>query len=64
MTQGKRYDLELETYTTKGRLIDIRTTGVVTMENNTLVKLIGIFQDISEQKANQRRLEKSNATQY
>ncbi|MFT6283709.1 MAG: PAS domain-containing protein [Arenicella sp.] len=64
MTQGKRYDLELETYTTKGRLIDIRTTGVVTMENNTPVKLIGIFQDISEQKANQRRLEKSNATQY
>ncbi|AGH45282.1 hypothetical protein [Paraglaciecola psychrophila] len=31
MIQGKSYDLELEAYTTKGRLIDIRTTGVVTM---------------------------------
>jgi diguanylate cyclase (GGDEF)-like protein/PAS domain S-box-containing protein len=60
MIQGESYDLELETYTTKGRLIDIRTTGVVTMENNKPVKLTGIFQDISEQKANERRLEKSN----
>jgi diguanylate cyclase (GGDEF)-like protein len=41
-------------------LNDIRTTGVVKMENNTPVKLADIFQDISEQKANQRRLEKSN----
>jgi diguanylate cyclase (GGDEF)-like protein/PAS domain S-box-containing protein len=62
MTHGQSYDLELETYTTKGRVIDIRTTCVVTMENNTPVKLTGIFQDISEQKTNQRRLEKSNNT--
>ncbi len=59
MLQGKSYDLELQTYTTAGRVIDIRTTCIVTMENNTPVKLTGIFQDISEQKANQRRLEKS-----
>jgi diguanylate cyclase (GGDEF)-like protein/PAS domain S-box-containing protein len=60
MVQGKSYDLELQTYTTSGRVIDVRTTCVVTMENNTPVKLTGIFQDISEQKTNQRGLEKSN----
>ncbi|MFT5837716.1 MAG: diguanylate cyclase (GGDEF)-like protein/PAS domain S-box-containing protein [Flavobacteriales bacterium] len=61
IVQGESYDLELQTYTTMGRVIDVRTTCVVTMENNTPVKLTGIFQDISEQKTNQRRLEKSNA---
>jgi PleD family two-component response regulator len=60
MVQGKSYDLELQTYTTSGRVIDVRTTCVVTMENNTPVKLTGIFQDISEQKTYQRGLEKSN----
>jgi diguanylate cyclase (GGDEF)-like protein/PAS domain S-box-containing protein len=60
MTQGQGYDLELQTYTTTGRLIDIRTTCEVTTENNKPVKLTGIFQDISQQKAIQRKLEKSN----
>jgi diguanylate cyclase (GGDEF)-like protein/PAS domain S-box-containing protein len=59
ITRGKSYDLELETYTTKGHLIDIRTTCEVTMDKNKPIKLTGIFQDISEQKAIQRRLEKS-----
>lgn len=61
INHGKNYDLELETYTTKGRLIDVRTTCVVAMENDTPIKLTGIFQDISEQKAIQRKLEKSNS---
>jgi diguanylate cyclase (GGDEF)-like protein/PAS domain S-box-containing protein len=62
ITQGQSYDLELQTYTTTGRVIDVRTTCVVTLKNNKPVKLIGIFQDISEQKAIQRKLEKSNDT--
>jgi diguanylate cyclase (GGDEF)-like protein/PAS domain S-box-containing protein len=57
---GKGYDLELETYTTKGRKIDVRTTCVVTQENGASVRLTGIFQDISEQKATQRELEQIN----
>lgn len=57
--QGKGYDLELETYTTQGKLIDVRTTCTVTMESDKPIKLTGIFQDISEQKAIQRKLEQS-----
>jgi len=60
LNNGVGYDLELETYTTKGRKIDVRTTCTVTLEKGMPVRLAGIFQDISEQKANQRKLEKSN----
>ena len=60
INQGRGYDLELETYTTKGSLIDIRTTCIATMKDGKATKLTGIFQDISEQKAIQRKLEKSN----
>jgi diguanylate cyclase (GGDEF)-like protein/PAS domain S-box-containing protein len=60
INKGIGYDLELETYTTKGRKIDVRTTCSVTLENGVPVSLAGIFQDISTQKNNQRKLEKSN----
>lgn len=58
--QGVGYDLELETYTTKMRKIDVRTTCRVVQEEGVPVRLTGIFQDISEQKNAQRKLEKSN----
>lgn len=61
INHGIGYDLELQTYTTKHRLIDVRTTCVVTQENGVSRRLTGIFQDICEQKAIQRRLEQSNA---
>jgi len=57
---GVGYDLELESYTTKGNKIDVRTTCTVTLEEGVPVTLSGIFQDISDQKTNQRKLEKSN----
>jgi len=60
INNGTGYDLELETYTTKGRKIDIRTTCSVTQEEGVPIRLTGIFQDISVQKSNQRKLEKSN----
>lgn len=60
INNGIGYDLELETYTSKGRRIDVRTTCTVTKEEGIPVRLTGIFQDISEHKANQRKLEKSN----
>ena len=50
MAHGQGYDLELETYTTKGRLISVRTTCTVTMHNGKPVKLTGIFQDITASK--------------
>ena len=57
---GINYDLELETFTTKGRKIDVRKTCHVTQVNGKSVRLTGIFQDISEQKAIQRKLELTN----
>lgn len=60
ITNGKDYDLELETYTTKGRKIDVRTTCRVTQRDNKTVKLTGIIQDISQQKRIYRDLEASN----
>jgi diguanylate cyclase (GGDEF)-like protein/PAS domain S-box-containing protein len=60
INNGISYDLELETYTTKGRKIDVRTTCTVMQEAGISVRLTGIFQDISDHKANQRKLEKSN----
>ncbi|NVJ59517.1 MAG: EAL domain-containing protein [Gammaproteobacteria bacterium] len=58
--KGEGYDLELETYTTKGRKIDVRTNGIVLFENGKPRKLLGTFQDITEQKIVQKRLEKTN----
>jgi diguanylate cyclase (GGDEF)-like protein/PAS domain S-box-containing protein len=59
INNGIGYDLELETLTTKGRKIDVRTTCNVTQENGKASRLTGIFQDISDQKAIQRKLEMS-----
>jgi len=57
---GVGYDLELETLTTQGRKIDVRTTCNVTQKDGATLRLSGIFQDISEQKVVQRKLELSN----
>lgn len=50
MTKGIGYDLYLETYTTKGRKIEVRTTCLVTQVDGKPTKLTGIFQDITEKK--------------
>ena len=50
MTRGEGYDLELETLTTKGRKLQVRTTCVVTLDQGHPVKLTGIFQDITDRK--------------
>lgn len=60
INNGIDYDLELESLTIKGRKIDVRTTCHVTQVNGKSVRLTGIFQDISEQKAIQRKLELTN----
>jgi len=60
INKGIGYDLELETYTTKGRKIDVRTTCTVTLQHGVPVSLAGIFQDISIHKNDQRKLKQSN----
>ncbi|MGL1890874.1 MAG: PAS domain S-box protein [Spirochaetaceae bacterium] len=47
---AKGYDLILETLTTKGRRIDIRTTCEVILLDGKPIRLTGIFQDITELK--------------
>jgi len=57
---GQGFDIELTMCTLKGREIDVRVTCAVTMENGQPIKLNGIFQDISEQRAAQLALETAN----
>jgi len=56
IASGLGYDLELQKYTVKGRKIDIRTTCQVTLHEGKAVRLTGIFQDITQQKAAQLAL--------
>jgi len=56
----KGYDLQLETYTTKGRKISIRTTCKVTQKEGKATKLTGIFQDITQQKLDEKALLRSS----
>jgi diguanylate cyclase (GGDEF)-like protein/PAS domain S-box-containing protein len=59
INNGENYDLELQTFTTKGRKIDVRTTCRVTQLNGKTIKLTGIFQDISDRKQIESKLAKS-----
>ncbi len=56
---GAGYDLELETLTTKGQRIDVRTTATATWEGGKVVRLSGIFQDITERKQYERTLQEA-----
>ena len=54
---GEPYDLELELISAKGVKKWIRTQGTPIFENNKVVKLRGIFQDITQRKEAILRLE-------
>lgn len=58
MLNGASYALELETYTTSGRVIDVFTTCEVTMENDKPSKMTGIFQDITSKNRDKKSLQK------
>lgn len=57
MNEGKGYDLYLETLTTRGRKIDVRTTCEVTVVGEKPIKLTGIFQDITDVKKASKQFE-------
>jgi PAS domain S-box-containing protein len=61
MESGVGYQLDLQTYTTKGRLIDVYTTCEVTLENGRPSKLTGIFQDITERTKARTKLAKERS---
>lgn len=60
MATGEVFDIEVEKYTFKGRKIDLRTTCTAQMENGKVVRLTGIFQDISERKQAERQHQHHN----
>lgn len=55
ITKGKVFDLDTQKRTFKGRLIDIRSTCLITREAGKPIKLTGIYQDITAQKRAERR---------
>ncbi len=58
MAHGRPWDLELQLVTAKGRTIWARAVGTVEFEDGQPVRLVGAFQDITEQ----RRLREQLAT--
>ena len=58
--KGHEFDLESEMITLTNRRIDVRVIGKITRENGIPVKINGIIQNISEQKAAQLALETAN----
>lgn len=61
LQNGVPYDLELEITSAKGARKWIRTIGHPVREDGKIVRLRGSFQDISERKRTERRLETRNA---
>ena len=60
ISQGKPYDLELELISAKGIKKWVRTRGFPVIEENKVVKVRGIFQDITEMKNTQEEIIKLN----
>jgi PAS domain S-box-containing protein len=48
--QGKEFHLELQLVTAKGRLIWVETAGKVIRRDGRVVRVLGVFQDITERK--------------
>ena len=60
LENGTEFDIELEMITVTERKIDVRVICKITRENDVPVKINGIIQNISEQKAAQLALETAN----
>ena len=56
MESGTPWDLELQLRTAKGRLVWVRALGEAIMEDGECQRLIGTFQDITNQRESQKQL--------
>jgi PAS domain S-box-containing protein len=63
LQSGKPYDLELDIISAKGIIKHIRTTGLPVEQNGRVIKVRGIFQDITEQKRIEDRM-RASENQY
>lgn len=61
LAQGTPWDLELPFVTAKGRAIWVRTFGEVECVNDTPVRLVGAFQDVTEQRQRRGELQRERA---
>lgn len=52
----KGFDIEAQITTKKGRIIDVKTKGVPIIKNGRVPHIKGIFQDITKEKAAERKL--------
>ncbi len=50
IAQGKEFHLELQLITAKGRLIWVETAGKVIRRDGRVVKVLGVFQDITDRR--------------
>lgn len=50
------FDIEAQIKTNKGRIIDVKTKGVPVVKNGRVPHIKGIFQDITKEKAAERKL--------
>jgi PAS domain S-box-containing protein len=57
---GKPYDLELEMITAKGNHKWVRTVGQPVKDGDTVVKVMGSFQDITERKLDEEEIRRLN----
>ncbi len=60
--KGEDYDLELELRTVKGRLIHVRTNCTVIFHEGKPVRLVGAFQDITDRKTYEEKIEESESS--
>ena len=60
ITKGVPYDLELSIISAKGVRKEIRTIGIPEMENGKVIRVRGIFQDITKQKQAEAEIMKLN----
>ncbi len=58
--EGKAYDAELSLITAKGRQIWVRVVGEAEFIDGKAVRLIGAFQEITQRKALEQRLQQQN----
>ena len=59
IAQGESFDLELQKVTARGKLIDVRVTGAPTWLDGRVVRVSGIFQDITERKQYETSLQEA-----
>ena len=59
---GEPFDFECRFVTAKGRLRWVRSVGEPVFSQGSVVRLVGAFQDITEQREQRERVEESNRT--